>query len=1701
MRFAVAGMSATDSGRFIQLEAIQKEPNPRTDRHGIQSDSVQCAGTTGAHFGGSASVPPSCGKILRMTTTIHELLDELRSTALDERDKGDKFERLIASYLRTDPEWTAKFSDVWLWSEWPGRDGRPDTGIDLVAQRRETGDYAAIQCKFYAASATVSKGDIDSFLSVSGKVGFSERYIFDTAKAWSTNAVDTLHDLSVPVQRIDVGYLDDAGIDWSQYSWSTPEVVVPTGPKQLRPHQQKALLDVRKGLIDHDRGKLVMACGTGKTFTSLKIAEELVGTGGSVLFLVPSIQLLSQSLREWMANAEVDIRPFAVCSDVRVGRKVNTDDSDMSVVDLAEPATTDAVTLAARTKSGTQTTDRMTVVFATYQSIDVVAQAQKQGLSAFDLVICDEAHRTTGVTLAGQDESHFVKIHDGDYVKASRRLYMTATPRVFGDEVRRKASDAEAILADMGDETVFGPELHRLGFGDAVEAGLLTDYKVLVLAVDEAYVSENFQTAMAQSGELKLDAAARLIGCWNGLAKHFGTDEQVADRTPMRTAVAFAKDIKTSMQAAASFPVLVDRALQDENDDPRRNHLRIEARHVDGTMGIHERNRDLAWLKADAGPGMCRVLTNARCLSEGVDVPALDAVLFLTPRGSQVDVVQSVGRVMRKAPGKELGYIILPVVVPSGMSPEDALRDNDRYRVVWQVLQALRSHDDRFHAMVNSIELNKRRGDQLIIDDVTPRDTTGDGDTERRPESQQLALAYSFEGFRDAMYARIVKKVGERRYWESWASDVSDIAAAHTTRINGLLVDKESPQAREFVVFLDGLRGNLNESITEDEAIEMLAQHLITRPIFEALFAGYDFTTHNPVAQTLERMLASLDKQNLESEQAHLDSFYASVRRRVEGVTDADGKQRVIVELYDKFFATAFKKTVNKLGIVYTPVEIVDFILRSADSVLRTNFNQGLTDEGVHILDGFAGTGTFIVRLLQSGLVKPHDLARKYANELHANEILLLAYYIAAVNIETSYAEYLAETGNGKDPAPFPGLVLTDTFQSYEDGDRQDLAIFPENNTRIVRQRALPITVILGNPPYSKGQDSANDDNENMDYPTIDEAIRRDYSGGRGRGGNNSLYDSYIRAIKWASLRVAERGIIAYVTNGGFLDSNVGGEMRKALLNEFSDIYVYNLRGNGRVAGEERRKEGRPLFEFGGWRPDGTEIKITKGGSRATIAIIVLAKNPARQGPAKIHYAQVDDYLSAGQKIRAVMEAESFDGLPLRQITPNEHGDWLNQRTDHFNAFLPIGAKHGEDVGGPTLFKLYSRGLETGRDPWVYQSSDSRLRQQVQHTIDSYNSQVEEFQEHRRENPGTKAKDLVKDFIDLDATRISWTLSMKNRLAAGKPLTYDPGHIVTATYRPFFKQHAYFDHGLNHIRGQIPRIYPSPSHLNYGFYVTGSGSDKPFSALMNDLIPDLALWGSSSGQYFPRWSYEPVEDLDTLDLGQTEGEVIDGYRRVDNITGEALDQFLEAYPGEDITKDKIFYYTYGLLHSSEYRNIYASDLKKTLPRIPFSSEFTAFAEAGRRLSNIHLTYEEANRYTLGGLDISVPPGIDPYDFYAVSSKKMRFGKPTAEQRSSGQKEDRTVIHYNDRIVLSGVPEAAHRYMLGSRSAIEWIIERYYIKSDKASGIVNNPNDWSREVGNPRYILDLLSKVVTVSAETMQIVDALPALNILEGTGM
>ncbi|HIX80175.1 MAG TPA: DEAD/DEAH box helicase family protein, partial [Candidatus Corynebacterium faecipullorum] len=1165
-----------------------------------------------------------------------EVLEQLRENQ-PKAKYGIAFEKLMVNYFKTDPTLKNQFDEVCRWTDWRYNGGKADTGIDLVARRVDDGTWTAIQCKFYDSKARIQKSHLDSFFEASGhsfetedgRQHFGSRLIISTTDHWSSHAEEALANQIIPTSRIGISAIAESPINWDvafpgsevrdktiQINLSQRETFEP------RPHQQAAIDKAIEGFKTHDRGKLIMACGTGKTFTALRLAERVAEDNGGkarILFLVPSISLLSQTLKEWTAQGRLDMRAFAVCSDSKVSKKAE----DIAVYDLEVPVSTEGKDITTRFESGKRAKG-LNIVFSTYQSIQAVHEAQQVGLDDFDLVICDEAHRTTGITLAGEDASNFVRVHDADYIKASKRLYMTATPRLYDEAVKGKAEEHSAELASMDDEAIYGPEFYRLGFGEAVDKGLLTDYKVLVMTVDESVAAQAM--AHSENNQVNLSLASAMIGAWNGLAKRSGElqgkkggfDE---DAQPMQRSVAFAKDIKTSQLIAETYPSLIgphQELLKEKavlNDVSLTNiDLNVAAQHVDGGMNAMERGTRLSWLESPAGEHESRMLTNARCLSEGVDVPALDAVIFFNPRNSMVDVVQSVGRVMRKSEGKDYGYIILPVAVASNVSPAEALNDNQRFKVVWQILNALRAHDDRFNAKINSIALNGTTGQEDLPIDVvhvpgddekSAAEKLREADETKSPEpladnstvTQQIAL-FSLEQWQEAIYTKLVDKVGTRTYWEDWADDVATIAENQITRIKALLDGADGTLRTEFDTFVEGLRNNLNDGISEEDAISMLSQHLITAPVFNALFENHDFITHNPVAQVMEKMVKALTKANLDTETESLEKFYESVRVRASEVNSASGKQQVIKELYERFFRKAFKKQSEALGIVYTPVEIVDFILRAADDVSKKHFGKGLTDEGVCILDPFAGTSTFTVRLLQSGLIKPEDLARKYANELFATEIMLLAYYVSAVNIETTYNALREEAAlrNGE-PAPeyvpFTNIALADTFQIHEEGDIPDLNIFRENNETIERQKKAPINVVIGNPPYSVGEKSANDLNQNLKYPSLDSRLAQTYVARSTGVRKAQLYDSYLRAFRWATDRIGDRGVVAFVSNGGWIDGNTGDGVRLSMAEDFTDLYVFNLRGNMRNSN---------------WREEGGQI--FGAGSQTTIAVFIGVKDP-----------------------------------------------------------------------------------------------------------------------------------------------------------------------------------------------------------------------------------------------------------------------------------------------------------------------------------------------------------------------------------------------------------------------------------------------------------------------------------------------------------
>ena len=1653
--------------------------------------------------------------------TFNEVLNKFRAESFTQKDKGTQFERLMRSWLLSDPRYS-NLTEVWMWEDFPSKKdfGGKDTGIDLVA-RTDTGEYWAIQCKCYKEDAIIDKPAVDSFLATSSRTfldvdslqttSFARRVWISTTNHWGTNAEEAIQNQNPPLNRVGLVDLQTSPVDWKLLldGLEGKDAMLPG--KQPREHQLRAMSAAHTYFETHDRGKLIMACGTGKTYTALKIAEDMLPDKGLVLFLVPSISLLGQTLNAWCADATKPIKGICICSDAKASRKISRsikadeDDTQDSTVDLAVPATTNPNNIARQLKQY-RSHDGLTVVFSTYQSIEAIKAAQDETLKetgssygTFDLIVCDEAHRTTGVKLSDRDESNFTKIHDASYIKGNKRLYMTATPRLYGSSAKIKASEKDAILCSMDDEKLYGQEFFRVNFSYAVEHGLLTDYKVLVLTVNEDDLPGDILKDIKDPNntELNFDDTSKLIGVINGLSKIIRGDNRVTwDHDPcvMHRAIAFCSSIGNAASPGTSVntsQVLsrICEKYRDTLDIEEREHVvEVSARHIDGSMNSQTRNEQLAWLaEENIGENECRVLTNVRCLSEGIDVPALDAVLFLSSRNSQVDVVQSVGRVMRnfrkgQPDEKKYGYIIIPIVVPSDVKPEDALDNNVYFSTVWNILNALRSHDDHFNAEVQKIALNKNKASKVVVGGpgIGHNAMTDGQDSQdaQQIENAEVArqLEIRFGEMQSGIYAKLVEKCGDRLYWENWSKKVGLIARKFIERISKL-VESVPTLKSEFNIFVKGLQENLNPSVDEGQAIEMLAQHLISQPVFDALFQDYNFVNNNAVSRSMHRMIEQLEEiGGFQKDTAELEQFYDSVRVNVGNIDNLEGKQTVIKNLYEKFFKGAFPLTVEKLGIVYTPVECVDFIIHSVNDILKREFNSSLSDENVHIIDPFTGTGTFITRLLQSGLIKPEDMERKYLSEIHCNEIVLLAYYIADVNIEAVYHDLMKPDHY----VNYDGICLTDTFQLAESAQPSfSQEFFRENSEGVLRQKRAPIRVIIGNPPYSVGQKSANDNAANLAYPILDARIADTYAAKSSANLGKALYDSYIKAFRWASDRIADNpdgGIVAFISNGSWLDGNAQDGFRACLESEFSDIYVLNLRGNQRTSGELSRKEGGKIFG---------------GGSRTPITITFLVKNPAKAGQkATIHYHDIGDYLTREQKLDLVKKFKSVRGRSLdwQIIEPTDRHDWINQRDGLFDSLVPINPSSRNSLNSQSFFASEVLGISTGRDAWVYNFSQEQLKVQVESCIDFYNLKRVEF-----------SKGLIED-IPNDDTKISLTVNIKKDFLANKEISYQPDDIKVSLYRPFIREQLYYNRSLIERPAQWTNFIQSGLD-NLFISVSGVGANKGFSAFITN---DIASYDVLEKNHcYPLYWYEEkkVQEKSLFDDDTTE----DKYIRHDGITDWILKEVRKRFGNSKaITKEHIFYYVYGILHSPQYRERFAADLKKSLPRIPIVDDvqdFMAFYKAGKALAELHLNYEQvppspdvtatiADAVYKEPTD-NAPFGYTKYDHYFVD--KMVF--PKVRNETGKLVPDKSRIIYNGNITIENIPAKAYEYIVNGKSAIEWIMERYAVTQDSKSLITNDPNDWSKEHGNPTYIYDLLLSVINLSVQTVDIVNSLPKLKI------
>lgn len=1961
---------------------------------------------------------------------LAKLFASMRAQAANTRAQGTSFERLMLQALQLDPVYAQEFSLVQLYPDWAKahpelNTATNDCGIDLVAALRvpvlATQPFVAIQCKFYQEGVTITKHDVDSFLANSSRSCFAYRILIATSNEWSVNLRHELQEQEKPVHIITTADLVRFAVDWSHFLDTGQLSRAPKN--KLRPYQEAAMEAVLNGLAQHDRGKLIMACGSGKTFTALKIAENFTTHCGLILFVVPSLALLNQIMQVWLKQSELPLIAIPVCSDRTVGHdssatvlspkaskmasvqataaadavdasaavgegeEFSEDDLLFNATDLPFAATTDAQALASQVQRAQDYIHRHDdggniAVFSTYHSLKVISRAQHEhAMASFDLIISDEAHRTVGgyynADIVGKEqESFFTRIHDADFIRGRKRLYMTATPKVYGVLAKEQELNHLVTLYSMDDESIFGPLFYSLSFTQAVQLGILVDFKLLVPVIDARAITglsprdqqdaiskvvaatchslqepatavsapqqpeqEQMQTeeqkqsaaqteqqqqaqqpkpvevqaeaainaarparclqlrltargvqtangkivssvaapelyslesrkdkltlhsdrdlpmlsllegfhessdsrarvagvasrvsALRSAGavshgagaasttsawtsesawsgksawtgetsctsestwmgdnsgadesantmaypddetallspevisDLSQNNLARLICVWKALNKYgLGLREQPMQRVLLYAAmidsertskrrntkghlgsVQIAKfwsegvaryshyinahcvqwqksqHLPAAAQAGvAPASVLAPKAQslpgqhvfwQNEQRYLAEHPLTIDCQHIDGHMDALTKTQKLEWLQAEVPAGVCKVLTNVRCLQEGVDVPALDAVVFNSPRRSQIEVAQIIGRVMRPAPNKKLGYVIVPVVTANGDAPQEVLAQSDEFQVVWQVIAALKSLnpqrvlvDGKFHKLdAAHIEIiscqqdliSRRRHSASRL----PRSVRALAQASRINSSQgeyvnweelevtaEEIAAYEeyIFNFVSNIKLTLVQKFGSAHEWTDWAQDVGRLCARQVGSVKELFVAAaRDPLHQHFIAsFKHELEVATNVQNFSDADIEdLVAQYLVIRPVLEALFQDYPFMSHNAISQALSMLLSNLDQHDSLRFNADLQAFYEGINLRLSSLTTFAERQSVIIELFAQFFKVAFPKLQDKYGIVYTPVPVVDFMLHSVEAVLQRYFATSFTSPEVHVLDPFAGTGTFLTRLMQSGLISKERLEDKYLHELHGFEILPLAYFISALNIEAVFLECYQKIHGHPLPVhnyrPNKVMSLTDTFRQGEVSEllNSSSALFV-NQLRRQQVEQQPLRVIMGNPPYSVGQDSHSDDNQNDKYPEVDARIAATFGAQAGNVANkNSLYDSYIRAIRWAADRLHDNGVLCFVMNAGWLNNTVGAGIRRSLQQEFAAIYIFHLKGNGHVLGADIKKEGGKIFG---------------SGSRAPVAITLLVKNSRAKEQGQIFYSEVPDGLNLKDKLDYLQKLGSMfpqgDDSLFRIIIPDEFGDWFNQRRTDFADFISVDGKNL--TGEKGLFASFSRGTVTSRDAWSFSTSRPALAAQMSRCITFYNQQLDCAEQSKAQGHSFKHA--------TDDSSIKWERELEKNFVRGRRSEpFDPHKAVESLYRPFVKKFLYNDRLWLSNSYQMPFIYPEEGMPNLTITVMGTGVDQhvKFSCLMTDTISCLGV--IDNNQCLPRYLYYPVDSKKGKAALQVGGVLQNGYVRMDALSLEGLQHFKEAYPEHEaqIDADTVFYYIYGLLHSPEYRENYDANLHRELARIPRVAtweEFMSFVQAGRTLAHLHVDYEQVAPYS----GCIIKQRKEHPSYYV---QQLQYGKIKGVRGNAGR--DKTVIRYNEDITISAIPQQAQDYVVNKKSALDWIVERCGVSQDKVSKLVQDYNDMATEKGDERYILNLILRLVTVSLESVQVIKSLPALHL------
>ncbi|WRE21204.1 DEAD/DEAH box helicase [Helicobacter pylori] len=1579
--------------------------------------------------------------------SAYKLIKEKLHAIPNLRHKGSLFEKISKQFLQ-EHDSANEYESIDLWYDWELRGKERDKGIDIVITTSNK-EYIAVQCKFHQDS--ISYNDISTFLhklhSGVGEVRFKKGIIISTSNL-TRAALEEIEQTRSAGMDIDIDIITEEDFIYSRIDWEkfdpmqTQDELPLCDKKKPRPHQTEAINATKEYFSSpkNARGKLIMACGTGKTYTSLKIMESL--DPKITLFLAPSIALLSQTFREYAQEKSEPFYASIVCSDDKVGQSKNEDNDDIKFSELPiKPSTRLEDILSVHKKA--QKENKHFIIFSTYQSALRIKEAQEAGLGKIDLIICDEAHRTVGAMYSSNerdDKNAFTLCHSDENIKAKKRLYMTATPKVYSESSKAKAKESDNAIYSMDDAEIFGEEIYTLNFSKAIALDLLTDYKVIILAVRSENLSGVTNSVNKKIKELKAEGTkldkklinnefvCKIVGTHKGLAKQdlIVLDDEnkedhnlqnKADTFVSQRAISFCKSIQTSKNIKDSFETIME-CYDEELKKKSFKNLKISIDHIDGTMNCKERLEKLENLNTFK-PNICKVLSNARCLSEGVDVPALDSIVFFDGKSAMVDIIQAVGRVMRKAKRKKRGYIILPIALEeSEIKNLDEAVNNTNFKNIWKVIKALRSHDPS------------------LVDEATFKEKIkifGSDDSNNHNDEKTLFDAILLQDLADAVYNVMPTKLGDRNYWENFTKKTGNIARTLNNRLK-MIFDK-NPEF--FDNFLTSLRENIHQNIREDEALDMITSHIITKPIFDALFGD---NIKNPIAKALDKMVLKLSTLGLEGETKDLKNLYESVKTEAAHAKSQKSQQELIKNLYNTFFKEAFRKQSEKLGIVYTPIEVVDFILRATNGILKKHFNTDFNDQSITIFDPFTGTGSFIARLLskENNLISDEALKEKFQKNLFAFDIVLLSYYIALINITQAAQNRDSSLKN------FKNIALTDSLDYLE--EKTNKGVLPlyedlkENKDIKDTLADQNIRVIIGNPPYSAGAKSENDNNQNLSHPKLEKLVYEKYGKNSTTKAGSTTRDTLIQSIRMASDLLKDKGVVGFVVNGSFIDNKSADGFRKCVAKDFSHLYVLNLRGDQRTSGEVSKKEGGKIFD---------------SGSRATVAIIFFVKDKSVPNNT-IFYYEVEDYLKREAKLNLLANFENLDLVPFKEITPNDKGDWINQREDAFDKLIPL--KRDKKRQNPSIFDINSGGVASGRDPWVYNFSPNALMQSVQKCIDTYNADLKRFNERFREafkqrtakdkgvKPADRYKHLSDKEITTDKTKIAWTRSLKKEFIKNTNLPESSmERIRLALYRPFNKQWLYFDKNLNEEQSQLPKIFPDKSARNVVIN-TSSMASRNFSCLIANEITDVQIMANT--QAYPLYHYD--------DLGN----------RYNAISGYALNLFRRHYKDNAITEEEIFYYIYAILHHKGYLKKYKNSLAKEAPHIALSDDFKELSMLGKELADLHLNYESGEMHESVKHNLLENAEIEGY--YDVE-KMIKKGD---------------CILYNQNITITKIPKKAFEYVVNGKSAIDWVIERYSITTDKESLIENNPNDYA----GGKYVFELLCRVIKLSEKSVDLIE-------------